>query len=141
MEVESVICRGFRFLVPSVGRTRLSRSASALFTLALVTVVAVLLAPQAVWADPIEVQPSWEQAPWQGKVQTILNVTAQIGLSCCVFSLLAGGAAMGVGKVIGSYQAGHRGLQLILGGGGGALVIASTASIVSWLIAPDGPTA
>lgn len=121
---------------------RLTRVARVLAKAAIITVIVVsLIAPQVAWADPIEVVPSWEEAPWQSKVQTILNVTAQIGLSCCVFSLLAGGAAMGIGKVVGSYQAGHRGLQLILGGGGGALVIASTASIVSWLIAPDGPTA
>jgi hypothetical protein len=102
--------------------------------------VPVLTSPAAV-AQEVTVDPSWENAPWVPQVQKILNVTAQMGLACCVLSLLVGGAAMGLGKVAGSYQAGHRGLQLILGGGGGSLVIVSAASIISWLIGADGPTA
>jgi hypothetical protein len=82
----------------------------------------------------LTVTPSWENAPWEPKVQTILNVTAQVSLACCVLAFLVGGAAMGVGRVVGSYQSGTRGLQFVLGGAGGALVIASAASIVSWLI-------
>lgn len=105
-----------------------------LTALVLVMALAAAWPPSRASADPVEVRPGWENAPWEGKAQTILNVTAQIGLACCVLSLLLGGAAMGVGRIIGSYQAGNRGLQLILGGGGGALVIASAASIVSWLI-------
>lgn len=85
--------------------------------------------------DPsLAVNPSWENAPWEPKVQTILNVTAQAALACCVLAFLVGGAAMGVGRIIGSYQAGTRGLQFVLGGAGGALVIASASSVVSWLI-------
>jgi hypothetical protein len=86
-------------------------------------------------ADEVTVVPSWRDAPWEGKVQMVLDVTAHIALACCVLSLLLGGAALGVAKAVGSYQAGHRGVQLILGGGGGALVVASAASIVNWLIA------
>jgi len=97
--------------------------------------LAVALLSSPAWAESVTVKPSWENAPWKDKVQTILNVTAQIGVACCVLALLLGGAAMGVGKIAGSYQAGNRGLQLILGGGGGALIIASAASIVSWLVA------
>ena len=85
--------------------------------------------------DPrLEVHPSWENAPWEPKVHTILNVTAQAALACCVLAFLVGGAAMGVGRIIGSYQAGTRGLQFVLGGAGGALIIASASSIVSWLV-------
>jgi len=99
--------------------------------------------PVPVWAaeptpgagQPITVHPSWENAPWQDKVQTILNVTAQAALACCVLSLLVGGAALGIGRVTGSYQAGNRGVQLLVGGGAGALVVATAASVVRWLVA------
>jgi hypothetical protein len=107
----------------------------------------LVVGPAAAWAEPspspspspgqsnpITVDPSWENAPWQGKVQTVLNVTAQAALACCVGSLLVGGAAMGAGRITGSYQAGNRGLQLVLGGGGGALVVATAASVVGWLV-------
>lgn len=82
----------------------------------------------------LSVNPSWEGAPWEPKVHTILNVTAQAALACCVLALLIGGAAMAVGRVVGSYQSGTRGLQFVLGGAGGALVIASASAIVSWLV-------
>jgi hypothetical protein len=85
-------------------------------------------------SQPITVRPSWENAPWQDKVQTILNVTAQAALACCVLSLLVGGAALGIGRVTGSYQAGNRGVQLLVGGGAGALVVATAASVVRWLV-------
>ncbi len=112
-------------------------------TVALLLVEIAVVFPAVAWAEPgasptpgapITVNPSWENAPWQPKVQTVLNVTAQAALACCVLSLLVGGAALGVGKIAGSYQAGDRGLRLILGGGAGALVIASAAQAVSWLI-------
>jgi hypothetical protein len=123
-----------------LGRVRRSSGFLVASLLAALT-VKLLLAPRAAWADPIEVNPSWESAPWQGTVERLLNVTAQTAFACCAFSLLAGGAAMGLGKIVGSYQAGHRGLQLMVGGGGGALVVASTASILSWLIGPGETTA
>ena len=91
--------------------------------------------PGAGSGEPITVHPSWENAPWQDKVQTILNVTAQAALACCVLSLLVGGAALGIGRVTGSYQAGNRGVQLLVGGGAGALVVATAASVVRWLVA------
>jgi hypothetical protein len=84
--------------------------------------------------SPVTVTPSWENAPWQPKVQVILNVTAQVGIACCLFAFLAGGAAMAIGRVTGSYQAGNRGLVWLLGGGGGALVIASAAPALNWLL-------
>ena len=112
-------------------------------TVVLLLVEVVVLFPVTAWAEPgtsptpgapITVNPSWENAPWQPKAQTVLNVTAQAALACCVLSLLVGGAAMGIGKIAGSYQAGDRGLRLVLGGGAGALVVASAAQAVSWLI-------
>jgi hypothetical protein len=102
-------------------------------------IVLIVTALPALAQEDVTVDPSWEGAPWVPQVEKILNVTAQLGLACCVLSLLLGGAAMGVGRLVGSYQAGHRGLQLILGGGGGALIIASAASIVRWLIGGGQP--
>jgi hypothetical protein len=124
-----------RDLLPVRVLDRVRRSAGLLVaSLLAVLTVTLLLAPSAACADPIEVNPSWEAAPWRATVERLLNVGAQTAFACCAFSLLAGGAAMGLGKMFGSYQAGHRGLQLMVGGGGGALVVASTASILSWLI-------
>jgi hypothetical protein len=119
------------------------RCRAVMSTVALLLVEMAIVFPAVAWAEPgtsptpgapITVNPSWENAPWQPKAQTVLNVTAQAALACCVLSLLVGGAALGVGKIAGSYQAGDRGLRLILGGGAGALVIASAAQAVSWLI-------
>jgi hypothetical protein len=90
--------------------------------------------PTSTAGSELTVEPSWENAPWQPKVQTILNVTAQVSLACCLLAFLIGGAAMGVGRIVGSYQSGTRGLQFVLGGAGGALIIASAAPIISWLI-------
>ncbi len=100
--------------------------------------------PAVAWADPavspspgsdqITVHPSWENAPWQAKVQTVLSVTAQAALACCVLSLLVGGAALGIGRITGSYQAGNRGVALLVGGGAGALVVATAAEAVRWLV-------
>jgi hypothetical protein len=111
---------------------------------AVLLAVVVLAAPGPAWAEPsptpsppaepITVDPSWEGAPWQPKVQTILNVTAEVALACCVGSLLVGAAALGIGRATGSYQAGNRGVQLLIGGGAGALVVASAASVVGWLV-------
>ena len=52
----------------------------------------------------------------------------------CVAAFLIGAAALGLGRATGSYQGGSSGLQMILRGGAGALVVASAASFVSWLI-------
>jgi hypothetical protein len=116
-----------------------------LVSVAVVLLAGVVVGPAAAWAEPspsptqgpsnpITVDPSWEDAPWEGKVQTVLNVTAQAALACCVGSLLVGGAAMGLGRITGSYQAGNRGVQLLIGGGAGALVVATAASVVGWLV-------
>jgi hypothetical protein len=110
-----------------------------------VVLASVVLAgwlPAVAWAEPnpspgadeITVRPSWENAPWQAKVQTVLNVTAQAALACCVLSLLVGGAALGIGRITGSYQAGNRGVALMVGGGAGALVVATAAEAVRWLV-------
>jgi hypothetical protein len=108
----------------------------------LAAVVIVGWLPAVAWAEPspspgsdqITVHPSWENAPWQAKVQTVLNVTAQAALACCVLSLLVGGAALGIGRITGSYQAGNRGVALLVGGGAGALVVATAAEAVRWLV-------
>ena len=113
-------------------------------TLVLAAAVLAGWLPALAWAEPspspmpgsdsITVHPSWENAPWQAKVQTVLNVTAQAALACCVLSLLVGGAALGIGRITGSYQAGNRGVALLVGGGAGALVVATAAEAVRWLV-------
>ncbi|HYT09423.1 MAG TPA: hypothetical protein VEL73_02055 [Mycobacteriales bacterium] len=67
-------------------------------------------------------------------MQTLLNVTAQVALVCCLAALLLGAAALGLGRVTGSYQGGGSGVQMILRGAVGALIVASAASFISWLI-------
>ncbi len=122
-----------------------SRRRRIVSTVLLLLAEATIWLPGPAWAEPtpspgpggsapITVHPSWENAPWQDKVQTILNVTAQAALACCVLSLLVGGAALGIGRVTGSYQAGNRGVALLVGGGAGALVVATAASVVRWLV-------
>ena len=83
---------------------------------------------------PITVDPSWEGAPWQPKVQTILNVTAKLALACCVFSVLLGAGSLGLSRVFGYQQGGAAGMSLVVRGGGGAIIVASAASLVSWLV-------
>lgn len=97
------------------------------------TAVALIGSSHPAWADDINVNPSWSGVPGQDKAQTILNVTAQAALACCVAACLLGGAAMGIGRVIGSYQAGNRGLMFFLGGGAGALAIGIAPAFVRWL--------
>lgn len=87
-------------------------------------------------ADGVTVNPSWGGAPGTDKIQRILNATAQAGLTCCVASIVIGGAALGIGKLMGSTQMGVRAGQLIFGGGGGALVITLATKIVTWLLKP-----
>lgn len=80
------------------------------------------------------VTPTWDNAPGTDKIQRILNVTAQAGLTCCVLSVLLGGMALGIGRLVGSTQTGFRAGQLIMGGGGGSLIIVFAAKLVNWMI-------
>jgi hypothetical protein len=86
-------------------------------------------------ADPIDVRPSWNNIPGKSKILTLLDVTSQLGLACCVAAIVVGGAALGLGRLTGSLQSGSRGSGLVLGGGGGALLIIFAPRIVEWLIA------
>ncbi len=88
-------------------------------------------------ADDVEVHPNWEGMPEVDTVQRILNVTAQGSLVCCVASVLVGGGVLGLGRWFGSMGSGSRAAGLIFGGGGGALIIAISAKMVAWLIAPS----
>jgi hypothetical protein len=84
--------------------------------------------------SPVTVTPSWEGAPWQPKVQTLLNVTAQTAIVCCLFAVLAGAAVMGISRMTGSYQGGSRGLVWVIGGLGGALIVLFAAPALNWLL-------
>lgn len=95
---------------------------------------AVAAGPSPAPAGEFKVTPTWDNAPGTDKIQRILNVTAQAGLTCCVLSVLLGGMALGIGRLVGSTQTGFRAGQLIMGGGGGSLIIVFAAKLVNWMI-------
>ncbi|WP_438803275.1 hypothetical protein [Frankia gtarii] len=97
--------------------------------------VAVSALPAA--ADDVEVHPNWEDMPEVDTIQRILNVTAQGSLVCCMLAVLIGGGVLGLGRLTGSMGSGSRAAGYIFGGGGGALIIAVSAKMVAWLIAPS----
>lgn len=88
-------------------------------------------------AEDVEVHPSWDNMPGVPVIQRVLDVIAQAGLASSVGSLLVGGGMLGLGRITGSMGSGNRAAGYILGGGGGAFVIAVGAKIVTWLIAPS----
>ena len=81
----------------------------------------------------IEVKPGWQDMPGQDKIQKLLDVTSQVGLACCIGSVVIGGAALGVGRATETGQASGRGLAMVLGGGGGAVLILLAPSLIGWL--------
>ncbi|WP_203013471.1 hypothetical protein [Frankia sp. AgW1.1] len=81
----------------------------------------------------IDVRPGWQGMPGQDKIQTFLDVASQLGLACCIGSVVIGGAALGVGRATGAGQASGRGLGMVLGGGGGAVLILLAPSLIGWM--------
>jgi hypothetical protein len=104
------------------------RDAARVVVLALVVLV-VCTAP--VWADDVKVDPTAEGLSFGDKIQKMLNWGGQIALWACLASILAGAGAWGLSKHFGNYGGAHKGLQLVLGGAIGALVVASAAPIVN----------
>ncbi len=93
-------------------------------TLVLVTVPA--------FADTVNVSPSSAGMGNLGpKIQNLLNMTAQGGLWASLGSVLLGGGMWGLSKHFSNYGGAHKGMQLVIGGGVGGLVIASAATIVN----------
>lgn len=113
----------------------LARRTTAVTTLGLAgACLRPLPAHAATRSDAIKLTPGWEGAPWVAKIQQLLNVSAQGALVCCLLAFVLGGGALALGRVLGSNRAGNLGLQFLLGGAAGAVVIISAPSLLSWLI-------
>jgi hypothetical protein len=81
----------------------------------------------------IEVTPDWRDLPGKDKILQLLDVASQLGLACCVGSMVVGGAVMGISRFTG--QTSGRAPVMVLGGAGGALVIVFAPDLVGWLTA------
>jgi hypothetical protein len=83
------------------------------------------------WADDVKVNPTGNGLTFGPKIQKMLDWGAQIALWACLASILAGAGAWGLSKHFGNYGGAHKGMQLVVGGAIGALVVASAGSIVN----------
>lgn len=92
--------------------------------------VALALATPAL-ADAVDVKPTAEGLSFGVKIQKMLNWGGQIALWACLASVLAGAGSWGLSKHFGAYGGAHKGMQLVLGGAIGALVVASAGPIVN----------
>ena len=108
------------------GAPRLRR-ASALGLL----VVARVLATGPAWADSVTVSPTANGLTFGAKIQNLLNWTAQGALWASLASILIGAGVWGLSKHFGNYGGAHKGLQLVIGGAVGALVVATAPAIVN----------
>ncbi len=97
----------------------------------------VLLA--AVWfagsasADDVTVSPTANGLTFGTTIQNMLNWGAQIALWGSLASIIAGAAVWGLSKHFGNYGAANKGMQLAIGGGVGALLVATAPAIVNSL--------
>lgn len=111
----------------------------------LVSAITFMLATSPAWAagpsaapsktQDLKVNPAWGDAPGEAKIQMLIDFAAKAALYCSLFAILAGAAAIAVGKLFGSTQSGNRGAQFVLGGGAAALLVKFAPSIINWLIA------
>jgi hypothetical protein len=83
------------------------------------------------WADSVTVSPTANGLTFGAQVQNVLNWTAQGALWACLASILIGAGAWGLSKHFGNYGGAHKGLQLVIGGAIGALVVATAPAIVN----------
>lgn len=98
---------------------------------AAVTVVIFVASALPAWADEVKVDPTAEGLSFGVKIQKMLNWGGQIALWASLASILAGAGAWGLSKHFGNYGGAHKGMQLVLGGAIGALVVASAGPIVN----------
>jgi hypothetical protein len=94
-------------------------------------VLAVVGSAPAAWADKVQVSPTATGLDFGEKIQKMLNWGAQFALWACLASILAGAGAWGLSKHFGNYGGAHKGMQLVIGGAIGALVVASAPAIVN----------
>jgi hypothetical protein len=117
---------GLRSRAPATVR-RLSRLTAAATASAMVVLADVTAAA----ADPVHVTPTSTGLDFAAKVQSLLDWGAQIALWACLASILAGAGAWGLSKHFGNYGGAHKGMQLVIGGAIGALIVASAGPIVN----------
>jgi len=103
---------------------------------ALVTLVALrVLAAGPAWADAVTVTPTANGLTFGPTIQNLLNWTAQGALWASLASILIGAGVWGLSKHFGNYGGAHKGLQLVIGGAIGALVVATAPAIVNSMFA------
>jgi hypothetical protein len=83
------------------------------------------------WADAVKVSPTANGLTFGSKIQNLLDWTAQGALWACLASILIGAGAWGLSKHFGNYGGAHKGMQLVIGGAVGALVVATAPAIVN----------
>jgi hypothetical protein len=105
-----------------------ARAVSAVMVVATTLVLVTIPA----FADPVTVTPSSSGMGNLGpKIQNLLNMTAQGSLWASLGAVILGGGMWGLSKHFGNYGGAHKGMQLVIGGGVGGLVVASAATIVN----------
>ena len=83
------------------------------------------------WADNVTVTPTANGLTFGTKIQNLLNWTAQGALWASLASILLGAGVWGLSKHFGNYGGANKGLQLVIGGAVGALVVATAPAIVN----------
>jgi hypothetical protein len=96
-----------------------------------VLVVVRLVAAGPAWADSVTVTPTANGLTFGTKIQNLLNWTAQGALWASLASILIGAGVWGLSKHFGNYGGANKGLQLVIGGAVGALVVATAPAIVN----------
>ena len=90
-----------------------------------------LLTAGPAWADSVTVSPTANGLAFGTKIQNLLNWTAQGALWASLASILLGAGTWGLSKHSGNYGGANKGLQLVVGGAIGALVVATAPAIVN----------
>jgi len=96
-----------------------------------VLVAVPLLAAGPAWADAVTVNPTANGLTFGPTIQNLLNWTAQGALWASLASILVGAGMWGLSKHSGNYGGANKGLQLVIGGAIGALVVATAPAIVN----------
>ena len=96
-----------------------------------VLVMVRLVAAGPAWADSVTVTPTANGLTFGTKIQNLLNWTAQGALWASLASILIGAGVWGLSKHFGNYGGANKGLQLVIGGAVGALVVATAPAIVN----------
>lgn len=108
------------------------RLAGRALAVAIVLITPVLPATAA-WADDVTVSPTAQGLTFGQTIQNMLNWGAQIALWASLASILAGAGCWGLSKHFGNYGTANKGMQLAIGGGVGAILVATAPSIVNSL--------